>query len=248
MPVRLARIAKNATVVLAASMLLTACGGVLEGKSLGDIVSLITTPEGFREMIAWGGYIVLFAIIFAETGLLVGFFLPGDSLLVTAGLLASTDAFGLDIVALNALLIPAAIIGDAVGYTIGYRSGKRLLARPDSRFFKREHLDKTQAFYDKHGGKTIVLARFVPLIRTFAPVVAGVARMPYRTFAVFNITGGILWIMSTTLLGYFLGRSIPNIEKYIHYVIGVVILLSIIPIIVEFVKHRMAKREKVDAG
>jgi membrane-associated protein len=242
MRTRLARYAANLLVVLAASLLLTACGGAMEGKSFGDIIAMITTPEGFREMIAWGGYIVLFVIVFAETGLLIGFFLPGDSLLVTAGLLASTDAFGLNIGVLNALLIPAAIIGDAVGYSIGLRSGKRLLARPDSRLFKREHLEKTQAFYDKHGGKTIVLARFVPLVRTFAPVVAGLARMPYRTFAMFNITGGVLWIASTTLLGYFLGRSIPDIEKYIHYVIGVVILLSLIPIVIEFVKHRMAKR------
>ncbi|MBC8144959.1 MAG: VTT domain-containing protein [bacterium] len=209
------------------------------------MLKMITTPEGFRELIAWGGYVVLFAIIFAETGLLIGFFLPGDSLLVTAGLLASTDAFGLNIVTLNALLIPAAIIGDAVGYSIGLRSGKRLLNRPDSRFFKREHLEKTQAFYDKHGGKTIVLARFVPLIRTFAPVVAGIAGMRYRDFALFNIAGGVLWISSTTLLGYFLGRSIPNIEKYIHYVIGIVILLSLLPIIIEFIKHRRAKKARI---
>jgi membrane-associated protein len=161
---------------------------------------------------------------------------------VTAGLLASSKGFGLNIVVLNALLIPAAIIGDAVGYSIGYRGGRRLLERPDGRFFKREHLEKTQAFYDKHGGKTIVLARFIPLIRTFAPVVAGLARMPYRTFASFNIVGGALWIASTTLLGFFLGRSIPNIEKYIHYVIAIVIFVSLVPVIVEFIRHRIAKR------
>lgn len=240
------RSAFHVVLLLVASAVLTACSGDVEVNSLGDFFALITTPEGFREMIAWGGYIVLAAIVFAETGLLVGFFLPGDSLLVTAGLLASTDAFGLNIVLLNLILIPAAIIGDAVGYSIGYRSGRRLLSRPDSRFFKREHLEKTQAFYDKHGGKTIVLARFVPLIRTFAPVVAGLARMPYRNFAVFNITGGVLWISSTTLLGFFLGRSIPNIEQYIHYVIAIVIFVSLIPIIVEFVKHRM-RRARVDA-
>jgi membrane-associated protein len=247
MPQRLVRYTRNALLLTVCSALLTACDSGVEINSVGDFFSLITTPEGFRKMIAWGGYVVLFAIIFAETGLLVGFFLPGDSLLVTAGLLASTDAFGLDIVMLNALLIPAAIIGDAVGYSIGYRSGQRLLTRPDSRFFKREHLEKTQAFYDKHGGKTIVLARFVPLIRTFAPVVAGLARMPYRNFAVFNVFGGIFWISSTTLLGYFLGRSIPNIERYIHYVIGIVIFLSILPIIIEFIKHRIARKRKLDA-
>ena len=242
MTYRLRSYLSYALILVCACTLLTACGGDVDSKSFGDWIKMITTPEGFREMIAWGGYIVLFAIIFAETGLLVGFFLPGDSLLVTAGLLASTDAFGLDIVMLNVLLIPAAIIGDAVGYTIGRRSGERLLARPDSRFFKREHVVKTQAFYDKHGGKTIVLARFVPLIRTFAPVVAGVAGMPYKSFAVFNVAGGILWISSTTLLGYFLGTAIPNIERYIHYVIAVVIFLSLVPIIVEFIKHRVAKK------
>ena len=182
----------------------------------------------------------LFIIIFSETGLLVGFFLPGDSLLVTAGLLASTGT--LNIVHLNLLLIPAAIIGDAVGYSIGYRSGSRLLNRPNSRFFKHEHLERTQAFYVKHGGKTIVIARFVPIVRTFAPVVAGLARMPYRTFATFNIAGGSAWILSTTLLGYFLGRSIPNIEKYIHYVIAAVIFLSFVPIIIEYLKSRSRKR------
>lgn len=213
-------------------------------ESISNFFHLITSPEGFNTLIAWGGYAILFAIIFAETGLLIGFFLPGDSLLVTAGILASQDLFGLDIVLLILILIPAAIIGDAVGYTIGRRSGDRLFKRPDSRFFKREHIEKTQAFYAKHGGKTIVLARFVPIVRTFAPVVAGVAKMPYREFALFNIAGGLLWILSTTLLGFFLGKIIPRetLTSYIHYVIGGVILVSIIPIIIEFVKARSRKR------
>lgn len=213
-------------------------------ESISNFFHLITSPEGFNTMIAWGGYAILFAIIFAETGLLIGFFLPGDSLLVTAGILASQDLFGLDIVLLILILIPAAIIGDAVGYSIGRRSGDRLLKRPDSRFFKREHIEKTQAFYAKHGGKTIVLARFVPIVRTFAPVVAGIAKMPYREFALFNIAGGLLWILSTTLLGFFLGKIIPRetLTSYIHYVIGGVILVSIIPIIIEFVKARSRKR------
>ncbi len=208
-------------------------------ESLQSFFHMITSPEGFRELIGWGGYLILFIIIFSETGLLIGFFLPGDSLLVTAGVLAAGGY--LDIWTLNLLLIPAAIIGDAVGYTIGYRSGKRLLNRPSSRIFKREHLERTQEFYAKHGGKTIVLARFIPVIRTFAPVVAGLGRMPYRTFAVFNITGGVLWILSTTLLGYFLVRAIPNVEKYLHYVIAVVILLSILPPIIEYFRHRGRK-------
>jgi membrane-associated protein len=212
-------------------------------ESIEQFFHLITSPEGFRELITGGGYVVLVLIIFAETGLLIGFFLPGDSLLVTAGLLASTGM--LDILLLNLLLIPAAIIGDATGYSIGKRSGKRLLARPDSRFFKRSHIEKTQEFYAKHGGKTIILARFIPVIRTFAPVVAGIAGMPYRKFAVYNIAGGVLWIMSTTLLGYFLGTTIPDIEKYIHYVIGAVILLSILPVIIEVLKARARKKRAV---
>jgi membrane-associated protein len=216
-----------------------ASGGGADSSS--SVLHMITSPGGFRNLIAWGGYVILFAIVFSETGLLIGFFLPGDSLLVTAGLLAYTGT--LNIFLLNLLLIPAAIIGDATGYTIGLRSGKRLLNRPDSRFFKKEHLQKTEEFYARHGGKTIILARFIPVIRTFAPVVAGLARMPYRQFALFNITGGVLWIASTTLLGYFLARSIPNIESYIHYVIGIVILLSVLPVAIEYLKHRSRKQQ-----
>lgn len=211
---------------------------------LSEFFHTITSPDGFKQMIEWGGYAILFAIIFAETGLLIGFFLPGDSLLVTAGLLASSNVFGLDIFWLNALLIPAAIIGDAVGYTIGVRGGSRLFNKPNSRFFKREHIEKTQAFYEKHGGKTIVLARFVPVVRTFAPMIAGVAKMPYRKFAIFNIAGGFLWIMSTTLLGYFLG-NIPGISSYLHYVIAGVIVLSVLPIVIEVLKARSRKRAMV---
>lgn len=206
---------------------------------LKEFIKLITTPEGFRQMIAWGGYPVLCAIIFAETGLLIGFFLPGDSLLVTAGLLASAGL--LNVWWLILLLIPCAIIGDALGYYIGKKSGKKMYERPDSRFFKKEHLLKATEFYEKHGGKTIVLARFVPLIRTFAPVVAGIANMSYRSFAMYNILGGILWICSTTLLGYFLGSMIPNIEKYIHYVIVIVVFISLLPIIYEYIKSKKAK-------
>jgi membrane-associated protein len=205
-------------------------------ESISEFFHMITTPEGFDKLIAWGGYIILFIIIFSETGLLIGFFLPGDSLLVTAGVLAAAGK--LDIALLNLLLIPAAIIGDAVGYTIGYRSGKRLLNRPDSRFFKKAHIEKTQEFYAKHGGKTIVLARFIPVIRTFAPVVAGLGRMPYRQFASFNVVGGVLWIGSTTLLGYALGNSIPNIGSYLHYVIAVVIFISLLPVAIEFLRAR----------
>ena len=193
-----------------------------------------------EEIVVWGGYIGLFAIIFSETGLLIGFFLPGDSLLVTAGLFAARGQ--LDIVLLNVLLIIAAVSGDAVGYSIGLRTGHALYNRPQSKLFRRDHLLKTKEFYDKYGGLTIVLARFMPFARTFAPVVAGIAEMKYRRFALFNIAGGSGWVMSMTLLGYFLGMSIPGIEKNIEYVIAIVIILSILPLVLKYAQHKLKKR------
>ena len=191
-----------------------------------------------RQLVEWGGYAGLTLIIFMETGLLIGFFLPGDSLLVTAGLLIGAGIVNLDLLTLNLLLIPAAIIGDAVGYSIGRRAGRPLFDRPDSRFFKRKHLLQTQAFYERHGGKTIVMARFVPIVRTFAPVVAGVAAMPYRRFAAFNIFGGIGWIVSMTCLGYFLGDTIPGIDEHIELLALVIIAISLIPLLIEYIRHR----------
>lgn len=189
------------------------------------------------ELIRWGGIAVLFAIVFAETGLPVGFFLPGDSLLVTAGLVASTQGT-LDIGALVAALCVAAIAGDSVGYAIGYHFGPRIFSREDSRLFHKDHLKRTNDFYRRYGAKTIVIARFVPIVRTFAPSVAGVGRMRYRTFLVYNVLGGIGWVCSMTLGGYFLGRSIPDIERYVHWVVGTVILLSLVPIFLEWNKQR----------
>lgn len=191
----------------------------------------------FEELIRWGGYLVLVIIIYAETGLLAGFFLPGDSLLVTAGLLAAVDN-ALNIWVLIPLLSAAAIVGDSTGYWIGYHFGPRLFNRTDSFFFHKDHLVRTQKFYDKYGPKTIVIARFVPIVRTFAPTVAGVGKMDYRKFLFYNVAGGILWIISMTLVGFILGRSIPNIEKKIHWVIAVVIFLSILPIIKEWLHSR----------
>ena len=181
------------------------------------------------ELIRGGGYTVLVAMVFAETGLLAGFFLPGDSLLVTAGLLASTDGI-LNIWALIGGLCVAAIAGDSVGYAIGYHLGPRLFRREDSRFFRTEHLIRTQRFYEHYGAKTIVIARFVPIVRTFAPTVAGVGRMRYRRFLTYNIVGGIGWVLSMTLAGYGLGRVVPDIERHLHWVIGIVIAVSLIPI------------------
>jgi membrane-associated protein len=214
--------------------------------SIGQFLHAILTTEGLRQLVVEGGYIALFVIIFSETGLLIGFFLPGDSMLVTTGLLIATGMVDMSIVTLNLVLMLAAVLGDATGYLIGKRAGHALYNRPNSRFFKREHLLRTHAFYEKHGGKTIVLARFIPIIRTFAPVVAGAADMGYRKFATYNIIGGTLWILSTTMLGYLLARAVPNIEKYLHLVIGVVILLSLLPPIIEWLKHRRAKKIAVD--
>jgi membrane-associated protein len=186
------------------------------------------------------GYIALFGIIFSETGLMLGFFLPGDSLLVTAGLFAARGE--LDIRILIPLLLVAAITGNTTGYMIGRRAGRPLFDRPQSKLFRRDHLLKTQAFYEKYGGITIILAQFMPFARTFAPIVAGVAGMPYKRFATFNVTGAVLWIGSMTLIGYFLGRTIPGIEKHIEYVIAIVVLASILPMLIKFAQHKLKTR------
>jgi membrane-associated protein len=190
-------------------------------------------------MLVQAGIWLLVVIVFAETGLMIGFFLPGDSLLVTAGLFAAKGDLDINIVWLNVALIAAAIVGDATGYWIGFRAGKALYSRPNSLLFRREHLIKTHEFYEKHGGKTIVIARFMPIVRTFAPVVAGAATMTYRQFALYNVTGAIAWVTSMTLTGYFLGRTIPDIEKNIHIVVGIVIFLSLVPGIIAFIRARM---------
>ncbi len=188
------------------------------------------------ELIVWAGYVGLTIIVFCETGLLVGFFLPGDSLLVTAGLVASQGK--LDIWVLTGLLMAAAVIGDSVGYAIGYFAGPKLFKKEDSFFFRKDHIKKTHDFFEKYGGKTIILARFVPIVRTFAPTVAGVGRMNYRKFISFNVIGGILWVGSMLFMGYFLGRTIPNIDKHMHIVIGVVIIVSFLPILHEWNQSR----------
>ena len=207
---------------------------------------LIVLPKlpTLEEIVVWGGYIGLCAIVFSETGLLVGFFLPGDSLLVTAGLYAAATGT-LDVRLLIPLLIVAAISGNAVGYMIGSRAGHALYNRPQSRFFRRDHLLKTREFYEKYGGITIVMAQFIPFARTFAPVVAGIAEMPYRRFATFNVFGAIGWITSMVLVGYYLGRLIPGIEHSIEYVIAIVIFLSLLPLIVKFLQHRLAAKRTV---
>ena len=217
-----------------------------DAECMTEILGFLVQIPTLEEIVQWGGYLGLFAIIFSETGLLIGFFLPGDSLLVTAGLFASRGT--LDIVWLNLLLCVAAIAGDAVGYTIGRKAGKALYNRPQSRFFRRDHLIKTHEFYEKYGGITIFLARFMPFARTFAPVVAGVAEMKYSKFAIYNISGGITWIVSMTLTGYFLGRAIPGIESKIEYVIAIVIFVSISPLLVKFIQHKLKQRKNLRAA
>jgi membrane-associated protein len=193
-----------------------------------------------RGIIEWGGLFLLTVIVFTETGLMFGFFLPGDSLLVTAGVFAA--AGHLDVFTVVTVLSIAAISGDQLGYWIGLQAGPRLFTREDSIFFHRKHALRAQAFYEKYGGKTIILARFIPVIRTFAPVVAGVGKMQYRKFVSYNVFGGLLWVWGLTFAGYGLGRSIPNIESHIHLVIAIVIFLSILPPIVEVAKGWMAAR------
>jgi membrane-associated protein len=200
------------------------------------IQAFFHTVYNVPELIRLGGLIGLVLVVFAETGLMVGFFLPGDSLLVTAGLFAAKG--DLDIVWLNLALIAAAILGDATGYWIGYKTGKALYSRPNSFFFRREHLIKTHEFYERHGGKTIVIARFMPILRTFAPVVAGAAEMTYRRFAIYNVAGGIGWVMSMTLTGYFLGRAVPDLDKHLHLVVATVIFLSLLPAIVAWLREK----------
>ena len=189
-----------------------------------------------QGLIQWGGLVMVCVIIFVETGLFVGFFLPGDSLLVTAGVFAA--AGHIDISWLLVLASLCATIGDQVGYGIGRKTGSALFKREDSTFFKRKHLEKARAFYEKYGNKTIVIARFVPIVRTFAPAVAGAAQMNYRRFVTYNVVGGVLWVFSMVLIGYLLGSSVPHINEYIHVVIAVVIALSILPAIIEIYRAR----------
>ena len=198
-----------------------------------ELLSALPTLE---EIVRWGGYTGLFAIIFAETGLLLGAFLPGDSLLITTGVFARAGE--LNILVLMSLLSVAAILGDSVGYWFGAKTGRPLFDRPNSRFFKREHLLKTQEFYEKYGGFAIVLARFMPFARTFAPICAGIATMRYSQFLLYNVFGGLLWVCSMSLTGYYLAGLVPDIESKIHIVIGVVIFLSILPGIVHLLRAR----------
>ena len=218
--------------------------------SLIEFLRALTTPEKLIALLStvftgWWGYALLVGIVFAETGLLVGFFLPGDSLLFTVGVVAGAGE--LNIVAINIALMVAAVVGDAVGYVLGRKAGVRVFERPDSRFFKREHLLRTHAFYEKHGGKTIIYARFVPIIRTFAPFVAGVAGMSYSRFLSFNIFGGIGWVFLLTMLGYFLG-NVPLVRAHFEKVILGIIAVSVMPIVFELLRARLRPRLRTESS
>ncbi|WP_237046171.1 DedA family protein [Aquipseudomonas alcaligenes] len=188
---------------------------------------------------AYGPWIygILFLIIFCETGLVVTPFLPGDSLLFVAGAIATQDAMNIHLMVI--LLIIAAILGDAVNYSIGRFFGVRLFANPDSKIFRRRHLEITQTFYARHGGKTIILARFVPIVRTFAPFVAGMGHMPYRRFAAYNVVGAIAWVTLFSYAGYFFG-NLPMVQSNLHYLIVAIIFVSILPGVIEILRHRRA--------
>ena len=189
-----------------------------------------------RDLLVNFGTIGLFLIVFAESGLFFGFFLPGDSLLFTAGLFAAQGTLNLPLILVGCFI--AAVAGDQVGYVFGQRVGPALFKRPDSKLFKQEYVERARAFFEKHGPKTIVLARFVPILRTFAPILAGVGRMQYRTFVSYNLIGGFLWAVGVTLLGYWLGNLIPDIDAYLLPIIAVIIALSFIPIGLEWLKRR----------
>ena len=202
-------------------------------ETLRHLFDALRDVEG---LIRAGGLAIVCGIVFTETGLFLGFFLPGDSLLVTAGILAA--AGDLSLAGLLSLVTLCAIIGDQLNYFVGRQAGQALYSRPDSLFFKKKHLERAHEFYERYGVKTIIIARFVPIVRTFCPAVAGAARMTYRTYLTFDIVGGVLWVFTTVLGGFFLGRSVPNVKQNLHIVIAIVVFLSILPAIVEALRHR----------
>lgn len=209
------------------------------------IRNLLHNLYNVQGLIQWGGTLLVCAIVFAETGLFVGFFLPGDSLLVTAGVFSAAGA--LKIGSLSLLVTLCAIAGDQLGYWIGRHAGQALYRRPDSAFFKRRHLERAHDFYEKYGAKTVILARFMPIVRTFCPLVAGAAQMRYIRYLAFDIVGGCCWGAGLVLGGYFLGSVVPNISQRIHWVIAVVVILSLLPAMIGAIRSRSRRISKPDA-
>ena len=210
---------------------------------LKEIFSHLTDLEYLIDYACRNGiaYTLITLFVFAETGMLVGFFLPGDSLLVTAGIFASRGQ--LDILVLLSLLIPATLIGDSLGYLIGKKLGPKLFTKEQSFFFRKDYILKTKNFYDKYGGMTIVVARFMPIIRTFAATVAGVGQMPYLKFLKFDIIGGFAWVLSMTLSGYFLGQLFPGVVKRLELVIIIVVFVSLLPAIIKYLSHKLKNKK-----
>jgi membrane-associated protein len=205
-----------------------------------DFLRSLTDPDRLIHLLTsvltgWLGYATLAGIVFAETGLLVGLFLPGDSLLFTVGVVAG--AGNLDIVKICALLILVSILGDQSGYFLGSRTGTKIFSRPDSMLFKQEYIRRTQDFYNRHGGKTLIYAKFVPIVRTFAPFMAGVGKMNYTRFLSFNVFGGLGWVLSATLAGYFLG-GIPVIRHNFEKVAIGIVIVSVLPMVIQFFRTR----------
>jgi membrane-associated protein len=207
----------------------------------------LTNPEQLIHLLSqvltgWLGYALLAGVVFAETGLLVGLFLPGDSLLFTVGVVAGAGE--LNIVTICTILVAASILGDQSGYFLGWRTGPKIFSRPDSRLFKREYVTRTHEFYEKHGGKALIYAKFVPIVRTFAPFMAGVGRMPYARFASFNVVGGVGWVVSMTLAGFFLG-GVPLIRRNFEKVVIAIAVVSVLPVLIQFWKSRREGKEAV---
>jgi membrane-associated protein len=203
--------------------------------------------DAWAQLFGGWVYVILFAVVFAETGLVVTPFLPGDSLLFAVGAVAAREGSGLNVVLVMAVLVVAAVLGDAVNYSVGFRIGPRVLKSEKSWLFNKKHLERTQRFYERYGGKTIILARFVPIVRTFAPFVAGIGNMTYRRFALFNITGAVAWVTSMTMAGYFLGRM-EIVKKHFELVIIGIVILSIVPGIVEYLRERGREKKPEPAA
>jgi len=213
--------------------------------SLLDFLGSLKDPDRLIHLLStilsgWYGYAALFAIVFSETGLLVGFFLPGDSLLFTVGVVCGAGQ--LDLLLVNVVLMMAAMLGDSTGYLLGRQTGPRIFSRPDSRFFKQEYVIRTHAFYEKYGGKTIVFARFVPIVRTFAAFIAGVGKMPYLKFLPYSVCGGIGWIFAMTMLGYLLG-NLSVVRRNFEMVVVLIIFLSLLPTAIEVFRARRASAQ-----
>ena len=208
------------------------------------MVSMLESIMNLETILPTIGYVGITAIVFAESGLLIGFFLPGDSLLFTAGFLASQGIF--NIVTLCLLTFVAAVAGDSVGYAFGKNIGPKLFTKEDSWFFHKKNLAKAQHFYEKYGVKTIVLARFLPVVRTFAPIVAGIGDMHYRTFITYNLIGGFLWAIGVTLAGYFLGQLIPNVDKYLIPIVLVIVVASVLPSAIHVMLEMKKSKEEAN--